>query len=103
MKQQTSATRKQRIVLTSRARVNKDVVFRDLEGELVLLNLKTGVYFGLDPMGTRTWQLIQEHQSLQKVLGVLLEEYLVTKAECEQDLLSFVAQLQEKQLVEITH
>ncbi|PYO19380.1 MAG: hypothetical protein DMD85_18645 [Candidatus Rokuibacteriota bacterium] len=38
-------------------RIRKDVVFRELEGEMVLLNLATGVYFGLDPVGTRIWTL----------------------------------------------
>jgi hypothetical protein len=44
-------------------RICDDVVFHDLQGELVLLNLKTGVYFGLDSVGTRIWHLIREHGS----------------------------------------
>ncbi len=82
-------------------RINEDVVFRDLEGELVLLNLKTGVYFGLDSMGTRIWQLIQEHQSLKKARDSLVEEYEVTETRCEQDLLGFVAKLRDNKLIEV--
>ena len=87
--------------LTSRVRRTEDVVFRDLAGELVLLNLKTGVYFGLDPMGTRIWHLLQEQRSLQEVLESLLEEYAVTQARCAQDLLHFVALLWKQGLVEV--
>ena len=89
------------ITLASRFQINQDVVFHDLQGEIVLLNLKTGVYFGLDPMGTRVWQLIQEHQSLKKVLDSLVEEYEVTEARCEQDLLGFVAELRDNKLIEV--
>ena len=85
--------------LTSRVRIPDGVLSHDLQGELVILNLNTGVYFGLDPVGTRIWHLIQEHQSLQKVLHSMVEEYEVGEAQCMQDLLSFVAQMREKGLV----
>lgn len=39
--------------LTSRVRIRDDVLSRDLQGEAVILNLNTGLYFGLDPVGTR--------------------------------------------------
>lgn len=89
------------LLLTSRVRIRDDVLSRDLQGEQVILDLNTGVYFGLDPVGTRIWHLFQEHQPLQKVLDSLLEEYEVTETQCTQDLLRFVALLLEKKLVEV--
>ena len=92
---------KQELSLTLGVRIRDDVLSRDLQGEQVILDLNTGVYFGLDPVGTRIWQLIQEHQSLQEVLASLVKEYEVTEAQCAQDLLSLVALLLEKRLVEV--
>jgi len=89
------------ITLASRIRINDDVVFHDLQGEAVILNLKTGVYFGLDPVGTRIWHLLQERPSLQAVLDALVEEYAVTQARCAEDLLRFAARLREQGLVEV--
>lgn len=91
------------ITLANRVRIKEDVVFRDLEGEIVLLNLQTGVYFGLDPIGARIWHMIQEHRSLQEILDGLTEEYDVPEGRCEQDLLRFVGSLREKELVEVRH
>ncbi len=91
----------ERISLTSHVRVGEDVVFRDLEGELVLLNLTTGVYFGLDPIGTRIWHLIREQRSLQEILDALVAEYEVTEGQCERDLLHLVGQLRKKGLIEV--
>ena len=91
----------QELFLASGVRIRNDVLSRDLQGEQVILDLNTGVYFGLDPVGTRIWQLIQGHQSLQKVLAALVEEYEVTEAQCAKDLVSFVALLLEKRLVEV--
>lgn len=85
--------------LTSAVRIPDGVLSHDLQGELVILNLNTGVYFGLDPVGTRIWHLLQEYQSLQKVLDSMVEEYEVGKAQCAEDLLGFVAQMLEKGLV----
>ena len=87
--------------LTSRIAIADGVVFRDLQGELVLLNLQTGVYFGLDPVGTRIWQLLQDHRSVQTVLDRLLEEYDVAEAQCRDDLMHFIALGLEKGLFEL--
>jgi hypothetical protein len=54
----------------SRVRINDDVLFQELQGERVLLNLKTGVYMGLDKVGTRVWQLMGQNEMLSGVLEV---------------------------------
>ncbi len=87
--------------LASRLRVPEGVLSHNLRGEAVILNLNTGVYFGLDQVGTRIWHLLQEQQSLEKILDALLEDYAVTKTQCAKDLFSLVVQMQEKGLVEV--
>ena len=94
---------KQELSLTCRVHIPDGVLSRDLQGELVILDLKTGVYFGLDPVGTRIWHLLQEHQSLQTVLDSLVEEYEVAEAVCGHDLLGFVSKMLEKGLVEVNN
>jgi len=65
----------------------------------VLLNLKTGVYLGLNPVGTRIWQLLQEDGALSRVMEVMLREYNVTEEKLAQDLLDLVGQMEEQGLV----
>jgi len=79
--------------------VAPDVVFRELDGEAVILNLESGIYFGLDQVGTRIWQLIQEHGSLQKVFETMCDEYDVGSDTLERDLLQLVDELYAKGLV----
>ena len=79
-----------------------DVLFRELDGEGVLLNLKTGTYFGLNPVATRMWQLIAERRSLASVLDALLLEYTVDRAVLETDLLDLGRQLCAKGLADVT-
>ena len=78
-----------------------DVLFRDLDGELVLLDLRTGVYCSLDPVGTRIWTLTQEGRSLADIVEAVVEEYDVTPERFSADLLGFVASLREKGLVDV--
>lgn len=85
---------------TYKLKINEEVVFRNLQGEGVLLNLQTGTYFGLDSMGTRIWDLIEEHGFLQKVLEKLVEESDVTKEQCVEDLTHFVSLLRKNKLIE---
>ncbi len=91
------------VSLASRARIADGVVFQTLQDELVLLNLHTGVYFGLNAVGARMWQLIQDHQQapLNKVLDALVDEYNVKPDRCSGDLLKLVVSLEENRLLEI--
>ncbi len=81
--------------------VSKDQVSCDLVGEAAILNLKKGVYYGLDPVGARVWNLIQEPVTFGQVRDTLLSEYDVDKARLESDIHSLLAQLAEEGLVEI--
>ena len=88
--------------LTSRVRVNDDVLFQELQGEAVLLNLKSGVYFGLDPVGTRIWQLFAEHEVLAEIAQTIVAEYDVAEDRCSTDLLTLVADLERQGLVAVS-
>jgi hypothetical protein len=76
-----------------------DVVFRDLDGEAVVLDLATGMYFGLDDVGTRMWQLIEQHGTLPEVLDILEQEFDAPIECVEADLREFLDLLVSKGLV----
>jgi len=80
-------------------RVSEGVVFRELEGEAVLLNLDSGMYFGLDQVGTRVWQLLAEHQRVPLVIEKMLEEYEVERVALEADVARLLAALVDKGLL----
>jgi hypothetical protein len=82
--------------------VAPDVVFRELQGEAVLLNLESGTYFGLNEIGTRIWQLIGEHGTLQKVFDQMCHEYDVAPATLESDLHGLVGELSANGLVVVS-
>lgn len=79
-----------------------DTVFaQEVDGEMVLLDMNSENYFGLDAVGTDIWNAMQEKESLQEVLEVLLDQYEVEEDVLKKDLLDFVVKLQESGLVEV--
>lgn len=87
------------VPLDASLRIPDEVIFRELDGEAVVLNLDTGIYFGLDAVGTRIWRLLEEHKSLRTVLDTLADEYEATPDRLQRDLLAFVERLNGKGLI----
>jgi hypothetical protein len=81
--------------------VAKEQVSCDLGGEAAILNLKSGVYYGLDPVGARIWNLIQEPKSLNEIREILLKEYDVEPDRCDRDLLALLQKLASEGLIEV--
>jgi hypothetical protein len=87
------------LTMTTAFTIADSVVFRELDGESVLLNLDSGQYFGLNAVGTRIWQLISELGQPQAVLDAMVTEFEVTPAELETDMLDLLEQLAAHGLV----
>ena len=87
------------ITLRDACAPSPDVVFRELEGEAVLLNLDTGMYFGLNATGVRMWQLIEQHRTLERVLASLEREFDAPATQLQAELLAWVSQLEQHGLL----
>lgn len=81
--------------------VADDVVSCDLEGEAAILNLKDGVYYGLDPIGAKIWKLIQKPKMLEEVIEIIFNEYDVNKNRCKDDTIELMEELFNNGLVMI--
>ncbi|MEI7827901.1 MAG: PqqD family peptide modification chaperone [Euryarchaeota archaeon] len=82
---------------------SKEQASADLGGEAAILNLKNGVYYGLNPVGARIWNLIQTPRTVREVRDTIIDEYDIDSDRCERDLAVLLQQLVEHDLVEIVH
>jgi hypothetical protein len=80
--------------------VSKDVLFQEVSGETVLLDLASESYFGLDEVGTRIWTLLNEDKTAVEMVDVLLEEYEVERETLEGDVRDLLTALIEAGLLE---
>ena len=69
--------------------------------EQAILQLDSGKYFGLNPVGARVWQLAGQPRKFAEILATLLAEYEVPAERCRADLHALLAKLHAAGLVEI--
>ena len=68
--------------------------------ETVLMDLASGIYFGLDGVGKRIWESIAEGKNLAAVVAVIAAEYEVDEARAQADVIEFVGELVERGLLQ---
>jgi len=73
--------------------------WRLIEGEAVILSLETKVLRGLNPVGSRIWELIDGRRSVEEIIGVIVEEFDVTPEAAARDVRDFVEELLGRGLV----
>ena len=81
------------ITLSHRLQRSDEVLFQNLDGEAVLLDLSSETYFGLNGVGTRVWELLESTPLLSDVCRQLQSEYDVERERAEGDLLELATRL----------
>ena len=77
------------------------VMFREVAGEAVLLNLNSETYFGLDEVGTAMWNVLVAAASIEAAFEVLAGEFEVDPGTLRADLSAFIAKLADAGLIAI--
>lgn len=85
--------------IADRLEVSPDVVAREVGGETMLLDLASGTYFGLDAVGGRVWQALEDGSSLTEACDKVAGEYDVARDQLESDVLALAERLLEQGLV----
>jgi hypothetical protein len=85
--------------LPARIKISDDVLFQELEGESVLLDLTSEQYFGLNEVGTRIWQLLVENRETTEILSRLVDEFEADDKILRRDLAILINELETSGLV----
>lgn len=72
-----------------------------LDNEAVVLNLEDGIYYSLNPVASRVWELVQESRTVRDIRDSLLSEYDIEESTCTKDLLDLLEQLHQWKLIEV--
>ncbi len=79
--------------------IPQDVVYQDLDGEMVLLNIDSGQYFGIDKVGSHIWQLLERQLSVGEIVRTLLDEYDIQESVCQEQVAEFFQELDSNNLL----
>ena len=85
--------------LDAKLSVPPQVMSRMVGDETVLLDLASGVYFGVDGVAKRIWESIADGRNLGEAAAVIVSEYDVDEAQAQADVLEFASELVERGLL----
>lgn len=69
---------------------NKNIIDGELDQNQVMLDIEKGKYFGLNPVGKRIWDLLDQPKTFDEITDNLLKEYQVDKQICVDELDHFI-------------
>jgi len=75
----------------------------DLEGEIGMMHIEKGKYYGLDSVGSRIWELMNTPKTIDTIIQTLLEEYKVDVETCKDHVLEFVHVLNNAELLKVNN
>lgn len=79
--------------------IPEHILSQEVGEDVVLLNLRSGEYYGLNALGSRIWSHLRQDKPIGELVGTLIEEYEVTKEQLWNDIRQFLLTLQNRELI----
>lgn len=76
-----------------------NILFNKIEDEVVMLSLENNEYFGMEKVGSRIWELLENPLTFRQLINNLIEEYDVDERQCTKETITFIQKLEDKKLV----
>ena len=89
------------ISLNSVVAATKEQVSSDLAGETVVLSMQSAMYYGMDAVGSRIWELVRDPIQVASIVDAIVDEYDVDRDQAEADVRVFLTDLAAKGLIEV--
>jgi len=81
---------------------NDELLSSDMDDELVMMDLESNNYYGLNKVGKDIWEKIEEPTTLEELCSDLIKKYNVSFDKCKEDITPFLEKLQEMNIVKIS-
>lgn len=91
--------KKKEIGLDTIIQRRSDLLFNEIDGEVVLLSVENGEYYGMDQVGTYIWKLLEYPHNFKYILNNLINKFDVTEERCKADTSLFLDELMEKRIL----
>lgn len=70
-----------------------DVLAQPVDDEMVMMALESNKYYGLNPMGRRIWEMLEQPTTVAAICAQLVRDYDVTPEQCAAEVIAFLADL----------
>lgn len=82
--------------------IHPDILATPMGDDLVMLNIETGTYFGVEDVAKRIWEQIESPTTIAAIVATLCEEFEVTPEDCEQDVIRFLTRADAAKLITVS-
>ena len=79
-----------------------DLVCAEMDGDLVMMSIENGEYYGIGGVGTRIWELLDQPTTIQQLVETIKTDFDIEEDRCRDDVLSFSEKLFELGLIKPT-
>lgn len=90
------------MIPASRISRRNENVSAEVDGETVLMSIKNGNYYGMNPVGSRIWELIEKETTFGALCETLLKEFDATPAQIQTETSAFISHLMEEDLIQVS-
>ncbi len=90
-------------VITPDSRIVRDneAIFTEMDGEIVIMSIERGEYYGVNPVGTRIWGLLETPQAVSALCEAVLPDYQVDKEQGTADIMKFLNKMLDKGIIRL--
>lgn len=78
---------------------NHEILTSDLDGERVMMSIRFGEYYGLGKTGSFIWDQLENPIKIKDLIDAITIKYDVDKEKCEEDIIPFLNDLLDKELI----
>jgi hypothetical protein len=78
---------------------SENFVFNEIEGDLVMMNIESGAYVGLNETGKSIWNLLDTPLSIAEIVSFLIKEYTISQSQCEKEVIVFVEKMMKSEIL----
>ena len=80
---------------------SSELVCSDIDGEVVMMSIDNGKYYGLDLVGSRIWEVLEKAMPVSGLIDQMLLEFEVERETCEKDVMYFLQKLDDDNMLEV--
>jgi hypothetical protein len=78
---------------------NPEIIHSRMDGEVVMMSIDQGLFFGIDTIGTHIWNLLETNVKVEDLIEKLVASYDVERSVCENDTLKFLNDMFVKKVI----
>ncbi len=80
-------------------KINKDVLWRDIDGEVVIVNIDTNENCYLNKTGSEVWQMVNKGLDIENIYGELSKAYVAKIDDIKDDINNIIKDLVKSKIL----